>query len=234
MNLRRAGIVVLAAALTGCASISIKPGTEVSTRHMPDRIFVEPFGTAHGEFNVDREGRELSDFKKDLRAMMVTGITTDLTRRLITAVEAPRGDHFEPQHAWLIRGEFVRVNQGSRFLRGAIGFGLGATKLETRVRVYDLSNGFTGEPFLTFFTTGGSNAEPGAITAIATDPLTIAIEAVAGGAGNVAHGITEDTKRTSREITANLSDYMYRHGWISEDEWVKPKFESSEIPPIDH
>ncbi|MEI9998479.1 MAG: hypothetical protein WDO13_04610 [Verrucomicrobiota bacterium] len=44
-----------------------------------------------------------------------------------------------------------------------------------------------------------------------------------GGAGGIAHGLTEDTSRTSREITAELSDYMYHQGWIPEDKWIKPK-----------
>jgi hypothetical protein len=122
----------------------------------------------------------------------------------------------------VIRGKFVRVNQGSRFLRSAIGFGAGGTKLETMVEVYDLSD-LSHRPFLTFSTTGGSNAEPGAITGIATDPLTLGVGVVTGGAGGLAHGLTEDTKRTAREITAELSDYMYRSGWIPEDNWIKPK-----------
>jgi hypothetical protein len=197
--------------LTGCASISVQP----------EKVYVEAFSTAKGDFNVDRDGAELVEFKKDLQTMMITGITVDLSKRLIPALEA--GKHLpEHEHAWLIRGRFVRVNQGSRLLRGAVGFGAGATKMETEVQVYDLSTG-ADKPFMTFATTGGSNAEPGAITSIATDPLTIAIEAVAGGAGNVAHGVTEDTKRTAREITAELSDYMYRSGWIPEDKWVTPK-----------
>jgi hypothetical protein len=43
------------------------------------------------------------------------------------------------------------------------------------------------------------------------------------GAGNIAHGVTEDSKRTAREITAVLSDYMFRHGWIDADKWIHPK-----------
>ena len=207
--------------LTGCASISVQPGTAVATKQKPDKVYVEAFATT-GEFNVDRDGAELAEFKKDLQLMMTTGITVDLSKRLIPAVAADKNFHPGRENAWLIRGEFVRVNQGSRLLRGAIGFGAGATKLETKVEVYDLATGDSA-PFYTFSTTGGSNAEPGAVTAIATDPLTIAIEAVAGGAGNVAHGVTEDTKRTAREITAELSDYMYRSGWISEDQWIQPK-----------
>jgi hypothetical protein len=187
---------------------------------------VDQHPARHGsDLDVDREGAELAAFKLDLAKMMRTGIAVDLSKRLVTASASGPAHRPPHEHAWLIRGEFVRVNQGSRLLRGAIGFGAGATKLETEVRVYNLS-GAREELIMSFGTTGGSNAEPGAITSFATDPLTLAIQAAAGGAGNIAHGLTEDTKRTAREITAQLSDYMYRHHWISDDLWVKPKISS--------
>jgi hypothetical protein len=122
----------------------------------------------------------------------------------------------------LIRGEFTKVNQGSRFLRSAIGFGAGGTKMETKIYVYDLTQN-TGIPILTFTTTGGSGAEPGAITAIAPDPVTIGLGVIAGGAAGLFHGVSEDSKRTAREITAQLSDYLYRRGWIPQNKWIKPK-----------
>jgi hypothetical protein len=199
----------------------VQPGTAVATQQKPQKVYVEAFSTERGDFNVDRDGAELAEFKTDLQKMMVAGITTDLSKRLIPA-EPADGRHFSKhENAWLIRGEFVRVNQGSRLLRGTVGFGAGATKLETRVEVYDLATG-DPNPFLTFSTTGGSNAEPGVIPSLATDPLSLVIDA-AGGAGNVAHGVTEDTNRTAREITAELSDYMYRSHWIPEDKWIQPK-----------
>jgi len=213
------GLVLI---LAGCASVSVQPGSEVATKAMPQKVYVEGFATSQGDFKVDRTDTDLALFKSNLDVMMRVAITTDLTDRLIPAVAADNSHPWPRENAWLIRGEFTRVNQGSRLLRGVVGFGAGGTKLETRVEVYDLS-GDTSRPFLTFATTGGSNAEPGAVTAIATDPLTIAVEAVAGGAGGVAHGLSEDTKRTAREITAQLSDYMYRSGWITEDKWIKPK-----------
>ena len=43
----------------------------------------------------------------------------------------------------------------------------------------------------------------------------------------VAHGLSEDTARTAREITAKFSDYMYKRGWITEDQWIKPKQQSA-------
>ena len=222
MNKYRGMIFIgLGLMLSGCASISVNPGTAYATPQKPQKVYVEAFSTDKGDFNVDRDGAELAQFKSDLQAMMVAGITTDLSKRLIPAVAAGNVNLSKHENAWLLRGQFVRVNQGSRLLRGAVGFGAGATKFEAQVQVYDLASG-SNQPFLTFSTTGGSNAEPGALPTLATDPLTLVIEA-AGGAGNVAHGVTEDTERTAREITAELSDYMYRSHWISEDKWIQPK-----------
>jgi hypothetical protein len=225
-NLRPAahglGACALLFLLASCASISVQSGTEQAVLRPPQKIYVERFSTDHGEFNVDREKIELSDFKKDLQNILQAGQIADLTHRLIPAAPAPADPWSRPRHAWLLRGEFVKVNQGSRFLRAAIGLGAGGTKMLTRVYVYDLS-GSDHRPFLTFSTTGGSNAEPGAITAFATDPLTLAVEIALGGISGFSHGVTEDAKRTAREITAVLSDYMYRRHWIPEDERITPK-----------
>jgi hypothetical protein len=215
-------IAVAVLALTGCASISVQPNIELNHAGMPKKIFVTVFDTRHGDFRVDREKIELRDFKKDLRSLLQAALIADLNKRLIPAEGAAMDKTFRPQHNWLVRGEFTRVYQGSRLLRGTIGFGLGATKVETNVYVYDLNVSAT-QPFLAFSTTGGSNAEPGAITGIATDPLTFVVSTALSGAGNVAHGLTEDSRRTAREITAELSDYMYRRGWIETDKWIKPK-----------
>ena len=209
-------------ALVSCASVSVQKGAEQATPHMPQKVYVAVFETTRGNFKVDRDGAELVEFKRNLQAMMQAGLVADLSHRLIPAVPTSTVQGFQPGNAWLIRGEFTKVNQGSRLLRGAIGFGAGGTKVETNVYVYDL-NQSADTPFLTFSTTGGSGAEPGAITAVATTPVEIAVQAAAGSAGGVAHGLTEDTARTTREITAELSDYMYRSGWIFKDKWIQPK-----------
>ncbi len=206
--------------LASCASVSFKKTAEEATPHMPAKIYVALFDTT-GQWNVDREGSELVAFKTDLQGMLQAGMTTDLTLKLVPAF--PTKDlHPKAENAWLIRGAFTRVNQGSRLLRGTIGFGTGGTKVETQVEVYNL-NTPSAKPFFTFITTGGSGAEPGAISGLATSPVTMAIQMAASGAGGIAHGLTEDTARTSRQITAVLSDYMYRSGWITKDKWIEPK-----------
>jgi hypothetical protein len=207
--------------LTGCASVSVKNldagGSSFPPAFKPDVIYVLPFDTTYGEFNVDRQGPELIDFKQNLQQMLSAALTAEIPEHLVPAQTIrsipPRSN------AWLVCGRFVRVNQGSRLLRSTVGFGAGGTKVETQVFVYNLADGATS-PFLTFETTGGSNAQPGAITGAATmSPVGAALNAVNGAA----KGLSEDTRRTSRMITAALSDYMYKHGWISEDQKLNPK-----------
>jgi hypothetical protein len=91
---------------------------------MPQKIYVADFDVANGNFKVDREGAELVDFKRNLRAMMQTASVTDLSHRLIPAVPTTKEQGFQPENAWLIRGEFTKVNQGSRLLRGPSALGL--------------------------------------------------------------------------------------------------------------
>lgn len=210
--------------LISCASISVKKGSEQTSTQMPQKIYVDLFNATLGEFNVDREDQELIEFKRNLQSITQKYLVHDLSRRLIPAVPMPAELSRKPENTWLIRGEFTKVNQGSRFLRVGFGFGGGGTKMETRISVYDLSRS-ADIPFLTFSTTGGSGAEPGLVTAIPFFPVTILdylIQAALGG-GSFAHGVTEDSARTGREVTAVLSDYMYRQGWIPEDKWIEPK-----------
>ena len=210
--------LLLTLTLVSCASVSVEDGTERVTQKMPEMIYVADFSTAHSDFQVDRTGRELADFKKNLQLMLKTAMAADLTDRLVPAAAVGKSKQSGLKNAWLVRGEFTTVEQGSRLLRSAVGFGVGGSKVETRVEVYDLAQN-PRTPFLTFSTTGGSGSEPGAILALSADPLQIAI----GGVTGAAHGLSEDTKRTAREITAELSNYMYQRGWISEDQWIKPK-----------
>jgi len=207
-------------ALVSCASISVDDARESVRQNKPSLVYVMNFATAHADVEVDRTGADLADFKRNLQLMLRTGLVKEIGDKLVPAVaETQLGDHRE-KNAWLVRGEFVTVKQGSRLLRSAIGFGAGGTKLETRVQVFDLAQN-PDSPFLTFNTTGGSNAEPGAILALTTDPLQLAI----GGVSGAAHGLSEDAARTAREITAELSDYMYARGWISAEQRVAPKHE---------
>ena len=78
--------LLLTLALAACASISVEDGTERVTQKMPELIYVLDFSTAHSDFQVDRAGPALTDFKKNLQLMLKTAMVADLNDRLVPAV----------------------------------------------------------------------------------------------------------------------------------------------------
>ncbi|MEM6884952.1 MAG: DUF4410 domain-containing protein [Verrucomicrobiota bacterium] len=202
----------------GCASVSVKDEQQVANaggETRPDAIYVIPFST-DGEFNVDREGAELAEFKQNLQEMMVVALETRFPKHLVPTRTAPSMMDVPSGNYWVVGGTFTLVNQGSRALRATIGFGAGGTKVETDVYVYDIASK-SPTPFRVFRTTGGSGAQPGAVVGL--NPVGAALSAVSGAA----KGLTDDVVRTSRMITADLSEYMYERNWIPESRKLEAK-----------
>ncbi len=208
--LLRAGIVaLLIVSVTGCASVRVtenKPSKKLKPTAVPVEIFIEPFDPKSGVFDVNRTGAELEKFREDTAVLLHNKLGERL-KSIAPVWNWDKNIEPRPTHGWLIRGKFVRVNEGSRALRTTLGFGLGATKMETKVRVYDLSLS-NKEPVLVFETTGGSNAEPGVIGSLGPPTLLTGVGMVAGGFGNAMHGITEDSWRTAREIREHIFSYI--------------------------
>lgn len=171
--------------LPGCASVKVEPESVQSNARLkrPSVIYVQPFKTSKGLWDVDRTGAELADFKKNA-SIELSRMMIERFPEIAPTHEAPTS---LPKSGLLVTGEFVTVKQGSRALRMGIGFGAGGTKIETLVRLYDLARSST-QPVVKFRTTGGSNAEPGWL---------------AGGwiaAGTNSTGLQTDWERTAREI----------------------------------
>src|SRR5277367_7047436 len=91
-----AGLIVVAA-LSGCASVSVKQGATYAVPQMPQQIYVEGFDTTQGEWNVDRQGQDLADFQQNLQTMLATGISTDITNKLVPASMTSSAQALPPQ-----------------------------------------------------------------------------------------------------------------------------------------
>ncbi|HEY0257200.1 MAG TPA: DUF4410 domain-containing protein [Candidatus Methylacidiphilales bacterium] len=221
--------------LAGCASVSVRPEPTAavsSSRGLPPRqILVCPFDLDGAKVNAGRTADELTAFK----TKMVGDLNRDLLHALAPlglpaqiATSMPSGSS-TPQPAWLIRGEFKTIDQGSRALRTFIGFGAGRTTLETEVQVYDLS--VSGHaPVLTFATAGGSGSEPGAI--VGATPVGLALTVP----GKARAGLSNDTSRTARMIAAYVSTALAERGYIPADKARKAKLvkSASRAPPGDN
>jgi Domain of unknown function (DUF4410) len=202
--------------LAGCASVGVRNPTQATGNpKLPKQIFVADFDTSKGAFHVNRSGDQLVTLQQKTANVLADYLVSDLSKSVVPATrqDGPRRTRAD---AWLINGEFVRVNEGSRALRGLVGLGAGGTKMETVVRLYDLSH-LSKEPILQFETSGGSNAEPGA----AAGGLFGALPNALRNAG--ARGVTDDTARTAREITAMVADYYAKNGGQLSGAGTKPK-----------
>lgn len=194
--------------LASCASVSVKDAHEISATpiKMPEKIYVQKFSMDGARVEIDKQGKELEEYKQAVVDLLHTRLVDRLPE--IAPVEEYKGGPL-PMEGWLIQGKFTWVNHGTKTARVLVGFGLGATKMETEVEVTELDGG-KARKFLMLKTTGGSNAEPGLAGSLVTPGAGVS-EAVAGSAAGAAITFPEDALRTAREIRNYLVDYIEDH-----------------------
>ncbi len=209
-----------------CSSISVKRSETVAKtppRSKPEKIFVKPFTFHEPGLRVDRSGEALEGFKFDARERMTRVLVRRLSEKVAPAKAVSEHAPLPKGNYWLITGRIDRVYQGSRLLRSVVGLGFGATKFESTAIIHDLSVR-PPKPFLVIETTGGSNVSPGAL---GTAGFFVSGVTALTSLGNLLEGtrtgVTFDTIRTSKEISATLSEYLYTQRAIPHEEALSPK-----------
>jgi hypothetical protein len=223
---------LLSLIVAGCASVSVGNIHEKGTppKKLPAKIYVQEFEAPEETFRVDRTGHDLTLFIQEERQALAKDLAQQLTKYVAPAEILPSGRPLPHGNYWVVRGDYIRVNQGSRILRAAIGFGAGGTKMETRVQVADIG-GYWPDTFLSMLTTGGSGMVPGAAGAFSPAlPLFLAGAAANAGGASLS-GLSVDRSRTAREITAAISEYCFQHGLINERRTRRPK-KLGALPPV--
>lgn len=193
--------------MAGCASVSlVKREWRDAEPEAPERIFVRPFAVERGVLRVDRQGDELVEFEEKFQEDFAQRLAERLSKHVAPAKVAGVGEKISGRDVWVVEGRFTRLNQGSRALRAFVGFGLGGTKTEAVVRVLRSDAWGRLEMVAEFETTGGSNAEPGALFG---GPFG-AVPRLA--AQLAASGLSADARRTARMITAAVSEKLHERG----------------------
>ena len=211
--------------LVSCASVSVKDAHEISTTpiKMPEKIYVQKFSMDGAKVEIDKQGKELEEYKQAVVDLLHTRLVDRLPE--IAPVEEYKGGPL-PTEGWLIQGKFTWVNHGTKAARVLVGFGLGATKMETEVEVSELDSG-NPRKFLALKTTGGSNAEPGLAGSLVTPGAGVS-EAVAGSAAGAAVSFPEDALRTAREIRNYLVDYIEDHNLAPNRQFIEANKDDAE------
>ena len=198
-----AGVLFLA----GCASVSLSSRNWVESKPaLPEKIFVRPFVVEIEDLRVDREGKELVEFKKQFSRDFAQRLAERLSKYIAPAEVLDSGSPVPRGRVWVVEGRFVRLHQGSRALRAFVGFGLGKTRTDAVVKI--LRPDSKGREVLVaqLSTTGGSNAEPGALFG---GPFGAVPRLATQAAGS---GLSADARRTARTITAAISEKFHAEG----------------------
>jgi hypothetical protein len=213
--------------LAGCSSVSVLQEREVASlapNLKPKALYVRPFEVRRGaEFDAAAPASG-EDPRSKVGDLVTEGVLSRSDAWIAPGKLLP-ADVPTPSSGLLVQGKILRTQQGSRALRVGIGFGLGRTRLETSVRVFNLDASAT-EPWLSFETTGGSNMEPGVLGALVPSPLAIPIaasvvgSAVTAGAIGV-KGVSQDASRTGRVIAAAIHDKLAKRRLVERATNVK-------------
>ena len=244
----RTSYLLAALLIAGCATATVTPERVAApvTVARPARIVVYTFAVTSAEVTLNQ-----SILAQTYRAAqtnegspppgkLATGhaVAKDLSNALVpdlqglgfTVEKLKRGTPVTG-NVLIVDGAFLNVDEGNRLRRLAIGLGAGASKLDTRVKVYQSSDG-APHRVLEFETHVESSKMPGAAVtmgagAAAQGAVTAgSAVAAAGMAGAKAHlsSMGALTDETSAQITAYLSQYFAKQGWISSDKAQIPKY----------
>jgi len=226
--------------LAGCSSVSVVDENEnasLAPSARPTALYVRPFTVASkADFQV-APAAPGENVRSKVGQLIVDGVLSRGNDWVASTGILKAGDP-APEQGLLLEGVVLSADQGSRALRLGIGFGLGRSRLDTAVKIYNLEASRL-DPWLTCRTTGGSNHEPGLVASLIVPvPVTLPVlaGAVAGGAVSTVSigdkGVTQDSKRTGRAIAAVLHDHLVVLGLVRRKAWPK-RAGSLALPPLE-
>lgn len=180
--------------LAGCAGASVTQQAQqaAASNDHPTKVAVYPFAVDPDEVSLNsgfiqrayrsvtatNEDEKQAEIAGDLSQSVCLHVAAELTDRGYNAVCLPRGTAPAGENVIIVDGEFNNVSQGNRLSRTVIGFGVGASTLDTDVYVIQRANG-TANQLMQFSPHADSGHMPGVAVTGATC-------AAAGGAAAAA------------------------------------------------
>ncbi len=231
--------------LIGCAAATITPQETAPSSvavQRPDKIVVYDFSVAAEDVtenqgilqkaysavaNKDEEQKEADKLETGREAAheLSKNLVTRLQELGFNAENQPRGTP-AGGNALIIDGQFLSADEGNRARRLVIGFGAGASKLETQVTVSQVPAAGAPNQVLSFKTHADSGKMPGAAVTMGAGAAAqgaAAATAVTGAAKAYSSMLSTLADKTAKQITAYLSEYFATQGWISPDQAQKVK-----------
>ncbi len=236
-------IASIAVFVGACARTVVRPETDMQSFGLPrpQQIVVCDFAATEAEAAenqkpVNRMDNEKSstlesERNRETGRQVANALARELVRGLhdlgFTVERKPRGTPIG-RHQLLIDGEFIDVEEGNRLERLVIGFGAGASKVDTEIHVY---YGAHSRKLLDFKTHADSGKMPGAAVTMGAGGAvgagitagTIAAEAAAGAVKEYQSEVERMAKHSADQAVDYLSEFFAKQGWIPPDQVKKPK-----------
>jgi hypothetical protein len=223
--------------MIGCASASYSnqvQSTPIASSR-PSQIVIYPFSVDPSDVGlnqsfIQRTYQNIAGENEDAQQIQVAHdtaqnvcleVVNSLNNKGYNAICQQRGIRTSIANSLFVDGIFTDIDEGNRLRRTVVGFGAGASALDTAVYVYQVTPDGGQHQVLTFATHADSGKMPGMI---ATGPAGAAAGGSAAAAtlgANAAMGVVKAHRsstgflgdKTAEQIAAALENYFVQQGW---------------------
>ncbi len=240
---RRIFFAAWVALASSCAQTFVQPIADNMTKNhpAPTRILVYDFAVDNSQISeyqgIMRQQPSVRNPQERQRALgknvgdeLTVNLISGLRRMGFTVERAPRG-MVPGKNDLAIDGRVLIVDEGNPLRRLAIGFGSGAARLATQVRITGMSE---QRELLEFSVRAESGRVPGAVVTLpvgAALPTGLGLGVAAGS--SVAKAANENSSNVNHLAVSSaahtlryLSDFFARKGWIDPATLSKPRVHS--------
>jgi hypothetical protein len=232
------GLILLL--LAGCGQTGVKPrAISVATNlPRPSRLLIYDFAVSEAEVKeyqgIMRQQPTIKDagerqriLARDVQEAVAAELIDGLHGLGFTVERVSRGA-IPTGNDLLIDGQFIDVDEGNRLHRVVLGFGSGASRVDTQVQVYQ---GEGRRKLLEFETHSDSGQLPGAAPMLGASAVAqggvSAGAVVANAAVTGAKVYKSDVERMSAnsadQVVRYLSEFFAKQGWIRADQVRKAR-----------
>jgi hypothetical protein len=229
--------LLLALALAGCAAAKVTEESQNlpinNTR--PTQIVIYPFAVDSAEVTlnqsiVQRAYRSMSNQDTSLQQAKIAHetahnicdeVAANLRKNGFQALCQERGTPLTGSNVVVVDGEFTNINEGNRLRRLVIGFGAGASVLDSSVEVFQKTTDGTRQ-IMDFTTHADSGKMPGAAVtggagaaAGGSAAVIVGANAAIGGAKTYSSATGYLADKTADQIVQTLTQYYAQQGWTT-------------------
>ena len=238
MNTFRVLCLWLTIAVSACAGAKIADQTQTApatTSSRPNQIVVYPLASNPAEVTLNQSivqrayrnvsGEDQNEAQQkiatDTASNLCVKVASNLTAKGLRAVCLKRGEPITDNNVLIVDGEFTDISEGNRLRRLVVGFGAGASTLDSSVHVYQHTESGS-QQLIDFKTHADSGKMPGAAVmgpagaaAGGSAAVIVGTNAAMGGAKSYTSATAYLVDKTATQITDVIAQYYAQHGWES-------------------